>query len=64
MKSDLVDLEVQFRHQTSEALLIALDEDSEGIWLPKSQCSFEPTSKAGIIEITLPRWLAEKKGLV
>jgi hypothetical protein len=34
------------------------------VWLPRSQIEIEPMKKAGIVEVTLPEWLAQEKGLI
>lgn len=62
VQAKLVDLEVELRHETDNAILIS-DDGKRGIWLPKSQVEFEPVDgKTGIV--TLPEWLAIEKELV
>lgn len=72
MKSDLVDIECVLHHETSKgeenegAYLVSTTVSSPAkIWVPKSRCEIEggepPTNKA---TLTLPRSLAEEKGLV
>ena len=41
------------------------DSDASQVWLPKSKCGFPPNCRAGqVIEVTVPNWLAEEKGLL
>ncbi len=63
-RSDLVDLTLQLHADTSRAILVSDDGDSEsGVWLPKSQIEFE-TKAGGIVEVTMPEWLAIERRLV
>jgi hypothetical protein len=69
--SDLIDLEDWvLHHETEKAVLVSEEHDSEKFWLPLSQVEVEQTgrktkfSKLPIVDITLPQWLAEEKGLV
>jgi hypothetical protein len=67
--SELVDLHLQKRWETDKAVLVTNGEIVDGklhtVWLPKSQIEIEPTDELGVqLIITLPRWLAEDKGLV
>lgn len=61
MKSDLIDLAVEIRHETTMAYLV--HDGHRDVWLPKSQCEvhFEPGKPA---IATLPEWLAKAKGLI
>jgi hypothetical protein len=62
--SDLVDLTVQVHAETEKAIFVSDDGDSDSaVWLPKSQIEIE-RKKGNIVEVTLPEWLAEEKGLV
>jgi hypothetical protein len=66
-KSDLVDvLDVRLVHETDKALLVET-ETAGKVWVPKSRCEFESAylcnhEKYGTL--TLPKSLAEEKGLV
>ena len=60
MKSDLVDIAVELRHETKAAYLI-FDGGTE-CWLPKSQCEYYKERTAEIV--TMPYWLAREKGLI
>jgi hypothetical protein len=54
-------------HETDLALLVATHHEQhkdEWIWLPKSRISYKDDFAMGdVIEIGIPRWLCEKKGL-
>lgn len=63
-KSDLVDIAVQVHHRTDKAILVSDDGDRDkAVWLPLSQIEIEERAK-GIVEVTLPEWLAMDKGLI
>ena len=57
-KSDLVDIDLITVHETAAAWCVALDEDSEEVWLPKSAVERDGGT------YTIPERLAEQKGLV
>ncbi len=66
-RSDLKDIEVFIRRETEKAWGIAADRGraSDLIWVPKSQCEFEPgdgSDKPGTL--TAPEWLLKEKGLI
>lgn len=64
MKSDIVDLKMRKHAETEAAVLVSDDgEESNAIWLPKSQIEIEQ-EKDGFYLVTLPAWLAVEKGLV
>lgn len=65
-KSDLVDIKVRLKVDREKALLVQTTSAGE-VWVPKSQAEFasdndERDPKKGTL--TLPKWLAESKGLV
>jgi hypothetical protein len=68
--NELIEVDVEYLAQTSKALLI--DNDKEGIWLPKSQIkdsdgnffNFLDLKEHEYITILLPEWLAMDKGLI
>lgn len=63
-RSNLIDLTVQLHQETPKAILVSDDGDSErGVWLAKSLIEFEPKAN-GIVEVTLPEWLAVERRLV
>lgn len=57
MKSDLVDIAAQLRHETVNAYLVY--DGKQEVWLPKSQCEYD-----GKHIFTMPEWLAKTKGLI
>lgn len=60
----LTDISVQLHQETERAILVSEDGDSENsVWLAKSLIEFEPKAN-GIVEITLPEWLAVERRLV
>lgn len=63
-KSDLVDVSVVLHHETPKAVLVSDDGNRDrGVWLPLSQVEVEH-KKGGVVEVTMPEWLAIEKGLV
>lgn len=41
------------------------DSDALEVWLPKSKCEFPGGCRVGqVVEVTIPNWLAEEKGLL
>lgn len=63
MKSDLVDLKLLFKLETAAAILVVEAEGGEDIWLPKSQIEIE-WNDGRIIDVAMPEWLAQAKGLI
>lgn len=59
-RSPLIDLELEFVHQTELAILVS-DGDTQA-WLPKAAVEFRMI-KPGIVEVTLTEKLATEKGL-
>jgi hypothetical protein len=57
-KKDLVDIAGEIRGET-EAAFRFFDGDIT-VWLPKSQCTWEPDEKV----MTMPEWLAKEKELI
>jgi hypothetical protein len=62
-------IEGKVKRETDMAILIQVDgEPDNEVWLPKSQIEWE--SSGGIysigdeLEIEIPQWLAEQKGLI
>lgn len=63
-ESRLTEITVQLHQQTERAILVSDDGDVEkACWLPKSQIEFAEKA-GGMIEVTLPEWLATERGLV
>jgi hypothetical protein len=50
----------ELKRETDAAFLMFIEETEEEHWLPKSQCEW--MEEEG--QVWIPRWLAEKKGLV
>jgi hypothetical protein len=64
MRSDLIDIEVHRHAQTTGAVLVSLDGDSDhAVWLQRYRCEIEDTGKSGVIIVTLPESYASEKGL-
>ena len=60
MKSDLVDIAVELRHETAKAYLV--NTGGTECWLPKSQVEYYKERTTEIV--TMPYWLAREKGLI
>lgn len=60
---ETIELDVALVHETNEAWLITEDGDNN-IWVPKSQCELVIGNNGKDGTLTIPVWLAEKKGLV
>jgi len=61
--------ELKYVHQTSDAILVHDDSQQEDLWIPKSQIEYDfeeidLASPGDIIELNIPEWLAEDKGLL
>lgn len=62
-KSDLIDLEVVFKHGTANAVLIEYDRGET--WLARSLIEIDGEETRGeTVTVTLPEWLAIEKELV
>lgn len=65
MSARLIDIAVKLHAETAKAILVSDDGDpSRAVWLPKAQIEIQPTKHSGILEITLPEWLAQDKKLI
>ena len=66
MKSDLVDISVQFQHQTDAAVCIREVEDGPDIWVPKSRCEIQQTDprRGHYVLITMDEAMATEKALI
>jgi hypothetical protein len=58
MKSDLVDIAGQIWDE--RPLAYRFHDGDLTVWLPKSQCEWDPDDKT----MTMPEWLAKEKGLI
>ena len=65
-RSNIIDLDVHVHARTEKAVLVSDDGEKDGaVWLPLSQIEIEPhATMQRVYVLTLPRWLAEEKGLV
>lgn len=64
-KSDLIDLTLKLHHATERAVLVSESEDRDkAVWLPLSQIEVTETKKSGVVEVTLPEWLAKERGFI
>jgi hypothetical protein len=63
--NDLVEVNLTFLHHT-EASWAVEDTDGRKHYLPKSECSIDPTEpdEGDDVTVSLPEWLAERKGLI
>lgn len=61
MKSDLVEIAGEIRHETERAWLFF--DGCELFWLPKSQVEMEP-GEGRRATAMMPEWLAVEKGLL
>jgi hypothetical protein len=66
MKSDLVDISVQFQHQTEQAVCVRDAEDGEDIWIPKSRCEILQSNpmRGHFVLLTTDETTALEKGLI
>lgn len=58
VRVELVDVDAKVIHESESGRAWLVDTGSMTCWLPKSQCERDG------LTITMPRWLAEEKGLV
>lgn len=58
-KSELHDFAAIIVHETDKAWLLAADDGTKKVWIPKSQ-----GENNGDGTFTIPQWLAEEKELV
>ena len=56
------DIDVDILRETDDAILVT--DGSVEVWLPKSQIVYEGEAGDRNVEIILPEWMAEKKGLI
>ena len=61
----LVDITVEKLHETDRAVLVTDSTPESAVWLAKSLIEMEPNAEnAGLVDVTLPEWLATERGLV
>jgi len=57
-KKELADIDATLIMETEKAYKFDVGND-EHVWLPKSQCEWDPDNK----QVTIPMWLAVDKGI-
>lgn len=63
-RAHLIDITCQLHRETEKAIFVSDDGDAKkAVWLPRSQIEIEQKGN-GIVELTMPEWLATEKGLV
>lgn len=66
MPKELFDGTFQFVRETDKAICVA-EGENDTYWLPKSQVEYNEFitySRGDKIEVTMPMWLAQEKGIV
>ena len=64
-RSDLVDIEVHLRKETTKAWLVVYEDEENPVWLPKSEIEVQQdTPRPGVATVTMSEWLAQEKGLI
>lgn len=62
---DIIELTVQLHGKTDRAIRVSDDgENQNAVWIPKSQIEAQEDLGKGMIEISIPEWLALDKGLI
>lgn len=67
MKSQIVDLELLWHHETPKAVLVSSDEEAEPVWLPKSQIDIDDDEvkiRGFLVVVSMPEALAVEMELV
>lgn len=63
-RKTLISFTLNIFYETEKAIRVGETTDpSEGFWLPKSKIEYAETG-ANIVEVTMPEWLAEEKGIL
>lgn len=58
-------LTLHLDRDSAEAIFVRLpDAETAPVWLPLSQIEVAPERQGRLLMVTLPRWLAEAKGLI
>lgn len=61
-RKEIADFEFLFLAESEKAIKVSESQDGEpSFWLPKSQIEYE--IKEGLVEVTMPIWLAREKGV-
>jgi hypothetical protein len=62
---DNLTLTLHLENETRESILVRLpNSDGAPVFLPVSQIAVAPERAGRLLMVTLPRWLAESKGLI
>lgn len=64
MAIEIVEIELTCMNETFKAMRMHPGEPEKAVWLPKSQIEVDPPGNIGVKTVTMPRWLAEEKGLI
>jgi hypothetical protein len=62
MKFDLVEIEAEIRVETYDA--VQIHDGKTLTWLPKSQVKIERAQRGDNCIVTMPKWLAQERGLI
>ena len=61
----IVEVTVQLHAESEKAVRVSNDGESKSaVWIPKSQIEAQQDLGNGVIELSLPEWLALDKGLI
>lgn len=63
MSTKLYDASFALLAETDKAIKVSDDGGKTEHWLPKSQIEYDERP-GGIVEVTMPYWLAKEKGIV
>ena len=64
MKSDLCDIDVWIVAESGAAFKVHTGDPAKAVWVPKSQVEIEERGPDRFATLTIPEWLATKKGLI
>ena len=60
----LVDLDLRLVQETERAVLVTNGGLDDAVWLPNSQCEYEPCDTGNLHTFTMPEWLAVERNLI
>ena len=62
---NIIEIAVQLHAESERAVRVSDDgESNNAVWIPKSQIEAQQDLGNGVIELSLPEWLALDKGLI
>ena len=61
--NEMVTIACKIVRETEKAYLIN-DGSRKDVWVPKSQCKWEPSDAKDEGEMEMPEWIAKDKGLI